>query len=142
VQTVYIVSRGKDCIAIEGVFSNREKAQQYIDYFKGTTSYNDINEEIAEYELDNVPDYIKRKEYSWYIQMDKKQEVTRLEKQEFHEPWFGFIPVNVSDNSKEYYLAGYIHAEYREEAITILNEQRKWALDNNSWGDDDVFRSN
>ncbi|MEP6576192.1 MAG: hypothetical protein ABJB85_07185 [Nitrososphaerota archaeon] len=78
--TVYIVSRGKDCIAIEGVFSNREKAQEYIDYFKGTTSYKDINEEIAEYELDNVPDYIKRKEYSWYIQMDKKGEVTRLAK--------------------------------------------------------------
>jgi hypothetical protein len=141
VSTVYIVSRGKDCIAIEGVFSNKEKAQQYIDYFKGTTTYNDINEEIAEYELDNVPDYIKRKEYSWYIQMDKKREVTTLEKQEFHEPWFGFIPVNVSDKTKEYYLAGYIHAEYRDEAITILNEQRKWALDNNSWGDDGAFRS-
>jgi hypothetical protein len=141
VQTVYIVSRGKDCIAIEGVFSNKEKAQQYIDYFKGTTTYNDINEEIAEYELDSVPDYIKRMEYSWYIQMDKKGEVKRLEKQEFHEPWFGFIPVNVFDNTKEYYLAGYIHAEYRDEAITILNEQRKWALDNNSWGDDGVFRS-
>ena len=139
--TVYIVSRGKDCIAIEGVFSNKEKAQQYIDYFKGTTTYNDINEEIAEYELDSVQDYIKRKEYSWYIQVDEKGEANRLEKQEFHEPWFGFIPVNVSDNSKENYLAGYIHAEYRDEAITILNEQRKWALDNNSWGDDDVFRS-
>ena len=87
--TVYIVSRGKDCIAIEGVFSNKEKAQQYIDYFKGTTTYNDINEEIAEYELDSVPDYIKRVEYSWYVQMDKKGEVKRLEKQEFHEPWFG-----------------------------------------------------
>ena len=70
--TVYIVSRGKDCIAIEGVFSNKEKAQHYIDYFKGTTTYNDINEEIAEYELDSVPDYIIRIEYSWYIQMDKK----------------------------------------------------------------------
>ena len=139
--TVYIVSRGKDCIAIEGVFSNKEKAQQYIDYFKGTTTYNDINEEIAECKLDSVPDYIKRKEYSWYIQMDKKGEVKGLEKQEFHEPWFGFIPVNVSDNSKEYYLAGYIHAENRDEAITILNEQRKWALDNNSWGDDGLFRS-
>ena len=139
--TVYIVSRGKDCIAIEGVFSNKEKAQQYIDYFKGTTTYNDINEEIAEYELDNVPDYIKRKEYSWYIQMDKKGEVNRLEKQEFHEPWFGFVPVNVSDKTKEVNLAGYIHAEYRDEAITILNEQRRWALDNNSWGDDSVFRS-
>lgn len=133
--TVYIVSRGKDCIAIEGVFSNKEKAQQYIDYFKGTTTYNDINEEIAEYELDSVPDYIKRIEYSWYIQMDKKGEVKRLEKQEFHEPWFSFI------NTKEYYLAGYIHAEYRDEAITILKEQRKWALDNNSWGDNGVFRS-
>jgi len=141
VTTVYIVSRGKDCIAIEGVFSNKEKAQQCIDYFKGTTTYNDINEEIAEYELDNVPDYIKRKEYSWYIQMDEKGEVNRLEKQEFHEPWFGFVPVNVSDKTKEYYLAGYIHAEYRDEAITILNEQRRWALDNNSWGDDSVFRS-
>ena len=139
--TVYIVSRGKDCIAIEGVFSNKEKAQQYIDYFKGTTTYSDINEEIAEYELDSVPDYIKRVEYSWYVQMDQKGEVKRLEKQEFHEPWFGFIPVNVSDNTKEYYLAGYIHAEYRDEAITILNEQRKWALDNNSWGDNGVFRS-
>ena len=73
--TVYIVSRGKDCIAIEGVFSNKEKAQQYIDYFKGTTTYNDINEEIAEYELDSVPDYIKRIEYSWYVQMDKKGEL-------------------------------------------------------------------
>ena len=112
-----------------------------MDYFKGTTTYNDINEEIAEYELDNVPDYIKRKEYSWYIQMDEKGEVNRLEKQEFHEPWFGFVPVNVSDKTKEYYLAGYIHAEYRDEAITILNEQRRWALDNNSWGDDSVFRS-
>jgi hypothetical protein len=141
VTTVYIVSRGKDCIAIEGVFSNKEKAQEYIDYFKGTTTYNDINEEIAEYELDNVPDYIKWKEYSWYIQMDKKGEVNRLEKQEFHEPWFGFVPVNVSDKTKEYYLAGYIHAEYRDEAITILNEQQRWALDNNSWGDDSVFRS-
>jgi hypothetical protein len=141
VSTVYIVSRGKDCIAIEGVFSNKEKAQQYIDYFKGTTTYNDINEEIAEYELDSVPDYIKRIKYSWYIQMDKKGEVRTLEKQEFHEPWFGFIPVNVSDTTKEYYLAGYIHAEYRDEAITILNEQRKWALDNNSWSDDGVFRS-
>jgi hypothetical protein len=141
VTTVYIVSRSKDCIAIEGVFSNKEKAQQYIDYFKGTTTYNDINEEIAEYKLDSVPDYIKRKEYSWYIQMDKKGEVKRLEKQEFHEPWFGFIPVNVYDNSKEYYLAGYIHAENRDEAITILNEQRKSALDNNSWGDDGAFRS-
>jgi hypothetical protein len=141
VTTVYIVSRGKDCIAIEGVFSNKEKAQEYIDYFKGTTTYNDINEEIAEYELDNVPDYIKRKEYSWYIQMDEKGEVNRLEKQEFQEPWFGFVPVNVSDKTKEYYLAGYIHAEYRDEAITILNEQRRWALDNNSWGDDSVFRS-
>jgi hypothetical protein len=141
VQTVYIVSRGRDCIAIEGIFSNREKAQQYIDYFKGTTTYNEINEEIAEYELDNVPDYIKRKEYSWYIQMDKKGEVNKLEKQEFHEPWFDFVPVNVSDNTKEYYLAGYIHAENRDEAITILNEQRKSALDNNSWGDDGVFRS-
>ena len=140
--TVYIVSRGKDCIAIEGVFSNKEKAQEYIDYFKGTTTYNDINEEIAEYELDNVPDYIKRKEYSWYIQMDKKGEVNRLEKQEFHEPWFGFVPVNVSDKTKEFYLAGYIHAEYRDEAITILNEQRTWALDNNSWGNNDIFRSN
>ena len=139
--TVYIVSRGKDCIVIEGVFSNKEKAQEYIDYFKGTTTYNDINEEIAEYELDSVPDYIKRIEYSWYIQMDKKGKVKRLEKQEFHEPWFGFIPVNVSDNTKEYYLAGYIHAEYRDEAITILKEQRKWALDNNSWGDNGVFRS-
>ena len=139
--TVYIVSRGKDCIAIEGVFSNKEKARQYIDYFKGTTTYNDINEEIAEYELDSVPDYIQRLEYSWYIQMDKKGEVKRLEKQEFHEPWFGFIPVN-SDNTKEHYLASYIHAEYRDEAITILNEQRKWALDNNSWGDDRAFRSN
>lgn len=139
--TVYIVSRGKDCIAIEGVFSNKEKAQEYIDYFKGTTTYNDINEEIAEYELDNVPDYIKRKEYSWYIQMDEKGEVNRLEKQESHEPWFCFVPVNVSDKTKEYYLAGYIHAEYRDEAITILNEQRGWALDNNSWGDDSVFRS-
>jgi hypothetical protein len=89
VTTVYIVSRSKDCIAIEGVFSNKEKAQQYIDYFKGTTTYNDIIEEIAEYELDSVPDYIKRIEYSWYIQMDKKGEVKRLEKQEFHEPWFG-----------------------------------------------------
>lgn len=138
--TVYIVSRGKDCIAIEGVFSNKEKAQQYIDYFKGTTTYNDINEEIAEYELDNVPDYIKRKEYSWYIQMDKKGEVNRLEILEFHEPWFEFVPVNVSDKTKEYYLAGYIHAENRDEAITILNEQRKWALDNNSWGDEGVFR--
>lgn len=138
--TVYIVSRGKDCIAIEGVFSNKEKAQQYIDYFKGTTKYNDINEEIAEYELDNVPDYIKRKEYSWYIQMDKKGEVNRLEILEFHEPWFEFVPVNVSDKTKEYYLAGYIHAENRDEAITILNEQRKWALDNNSWGDEGVFR--
>jgi hypothetical protein len=133
VTTVYIVSRGKDCIAMEGVFSNKEKAQQYIDYFKGTTTYNDINEEIAEYELDNVPDYIKHKEYSWYIQMDKKGEVNRLEKQEFHEPWFGFVPVNTKVyNTKEYYLAGYIHAENRDEAITILNEQRKWALDNNS----------
>jgi hypothetical protein len=141
VTTVYIVSRGKDCIAIEGVFSNKEKAQEYIDYFKGTTTYNDINEEIAEYELDNVPDYIKRKQYSWYIQMDKKGEVNRLEKQEFHEPWFGFVPVNVSDKTKEFYLAGYIHAEYRDEAITILNEQLKWALDSNSWGDDGVFRS-
>jgi hypothetical protein len=75
VSTVYIVSRGKDCIAIEGVFSNKEKAQQYIDYFKGTTTYSDINEEIAEYELDSVPDYIKRVEYSWYVQMDKKGEV-------------------------------------------------------------------
>ena len=112
-----------------------------MDYFKGTTTYNDINEEIAEYELDSVPDYIKRIEYSWYIQMDKKGEVKRLEKQEFHEPWFSFIPVNVSDNTKEYYLAGYIHAEYRDEAITILKEQRKWALDNNSWGDNGVFRS-
>ena len=139
--TVYIVSRGKDCIAIEGVFSNKEKAQEYIDYFKGTTTYNDINEEIAEYELDNVPDYIKRKQYSWYIQMDKKGEVNRLEKQEFHEPWFGFVPVNVSDKTKEFYLAGYIHAVYRDEAITILNEQLKWALDSNSWGDDGVFRS-
>ena len=71
----------------------------------------------------------------------KKGEVNRLEKQEFHESWFGFIPVNVSDKRKEYYLAGYIHAEYRDEAITILNEQRKWALDSNSWGDDGVFRS-
>ena len=53
----------------------------------------------------------------------------------------GFVPVNVSDKTKEYYLAGYIHAEYRDEAITILNEQRRWALDNNSWGDDSVFRS-
>jgi hypothetical protein len=141
VTTVYIVSRGKDCIAIEGVFSNKEKAQEYIDYFKGTTTYNDINEEIAEYELDNVPDYIKRKQYSWYIQMDKKGEVNRLEKQEFHEPWFGFVPVNVSDKTKEFYLAGYIHAEYRDEAITILNEQLKWALDSNSWGDDGVIRS-
>ena len=139
--TVYIVSRGKDCIAIEGVFSNKEKAQEYIDYFKGTTTYNDINEEIAEYEIDSVPDYIKRIEYSWYIQMDKKGEVNRLEKQEFHEPWFGFVPVNVSDKTKEFYLAGYIHAEYRDEAITILNEQLKWALDSNSWGDDGVFRS-
>ena len=139
--TVYIVSRGKDCIAIEGVFSNKEKAQEYIDYFKGTTTYNDINEEIAEYELDSVPDYIIRIEYSWYIQMDKKGEVNRLEKQEFHEPWFGFVPVNVSDKTKEFYLAGYIHAEYRDEAITILNEQLKWALDSNSWGDDGVFRS-
>jgi hypothetical protein len=59
VSTVYIVSRGKDCIAIEGVFSNKEKAQEYIDYFKGTTTYNDINEEIAEYELDNVISRIK-----------------------------------------------------------------------------------
>jgi hypothetical protein len=141
VTTVYIVSRGKDCITMEGVFSNKEKAQQYIDYFKGTTTYNDINEEIAEYELDNVPDYIKHKEYSWYIQMDKKGEVNRLEKLEFHEPWFGFVSVNVSDKTKEYYLAGYIHAEYRDETITILNEQRRWALDNNSWGDDSVFRS-
>ena len=73
--TVYIVSRGKDCIALEGVFSNKEKAQEYIDYFKGTTTYNDINEEIAEYELDSVPDYIKRVEYSWYVQMDKKGEL-------------------------------------------------------------------
>jgi hypothetical protein len=141
VSTVYIVSRGKDCIAIEGVFSNKEKAQEYIDYFKGTTTYTDINEEIAEYELDNVPDYIKNKEYSWYIQMDKEGEVRRLDKQEFHEPWFSFIPVNVADNTKEYYLAGYIHAEYRDEAITILNEQRKWTLDKDSWGDNRVFRS-
>ncbi len=140
-QTVYIVSRGKDCIAIEGVFSNKEKAQQYIDYFKGTTTYNDINEEIAEYELDNVPDYIKRKEYSWYIQMDKNGEIKRLEKQEFREPWFSFIPVNVSGNTKEYYLAGYIHAEYKDEAIVILNEQRNSALNKDSWGDDSVFRS-
>ena len=138
---VYIVSRGKECIAIKGIFSNKEKAQEYIDYFKNTTTCNDINEEIAEYELDNVPDYIKRKQYSWYIQMDKKGEVNRLEKQEFHEPWFGFVPVNVSDKTKEFYLAGYIHAEYRDEAITILNEQRRWALDNNSWGEDSVFRS-
>ena len=108
--TVYIVSRGKDCIATEGVFTNKEKAQEYIDYFKGTTTYNDINEEIAEYELDNVPDYIKNKEYSWYIQVDKEGEVRRLDKQEFHEPWFSFIPANVSDNTKEYYLSGYIHA--------------------------------
>jgi hypothetical protein len=60
---------------------------------------------------------------------------------EFHEPWFDFVPVNVSDNTKEYYLAGYIHAENRDEANTLLNEQLKWALDNNSWGDDGVFRS-
>ena len=93
--TVYIVSRGKDCFAIEGVFSTKVKAQEYIDYFKGTTTYNDINEEIAEYELDDVPDYVKNKEYSWYIQMDKKGEVKILDKQEFHEPWFSFIPVNV-----------------------------------------------
>ena len=140
--TVYVVSRGKDCIAMEGVFSNKEKTQEYIDYFKGTSTYNDINEEIAEYELDNIPDYIKRKEYSWYIQMDKNGEIKRLKKQEFHEPWFGFIPVNVSDNTKEYYLAGYIHAEYRDEAITILNEQRQWASENDSWGNDRLFRSN
>ena len=139
--TVYIVSRGKDCIAIEGVFSNKEKAQHSIDYFKGTTTYNDINEEIAEYELDNVPDYIKRKEYSWYIQMDKNGEIKRLEKREFREPWFSFIPVNVSGNTKECYLAGYIHAEYKDEAIVILNEQRNSALNKDSWGDDSVFRS-
>jgi len=84
VSIVYIVSRGKECIAIEGIFSNKEKAQEYIDYFKGTTTYNDINEEIAEYELDNTPDYIKRKEYSWYIQTDAKGEIKKLEKQEFH----------------------------------------------------------
>jgi hypothetical protein len=73
--------------------------------------------------------------------MDKEGEVRRLDKQEFHEPWFSFIPVNVADNTKEYYLAGYIHAEYRDEAITILNEQRKWTLDKDSWGDNSVFRS-
>ena len=139
--TVYIVSRGKECIAIEGVFTNKDKAQEYIDYFKGTSTYNDINEEIAEYELDNTPDYIKHKEYSWYIQVDTKGGIKKLEKQEFHEPWFGFVPINVSDNTKEYYLAGYIHAEYRDEAITILNEQRTWALENSSWGNNDIFRS-
>ena len=73
--------------------------------------------------------------------MDKNGEIERLEKQEFHESWFGFIPANVSDNTKEYYLAGYIHAEYRDEAITILNEQRKWTLDEDSWGNNDVLRS-
>lgn len=139
--TVYIASRGKDCFAIEGVFSNKEKAQEYLDYFKGTTTYNDINEEIAEYELDNVPDYIKRKEYSWCIQMDKDSEVRRVDKVEFHEPWFSFTPVNVYDKTKGYYLSGYIHADYKDEAITILNEQRKWTLGSSSWGNDNVFRS-
>ncbi len=88
-----------------------------------------------------MPEYIKEKQYSWYIQMDKNGKVIQIDKVEFRESLFNFRPTDVSDKTKGFNLTGYIHAEYTEEAIKILDEQRKWALDNNVWGNDRAFRS-
>lgn len=120
---VYVCTSGDySDFKIEGIFSTKEKAEEYYNFFK------DLND-IEEWELDNFG-FDKFKGSQFYkvtvdLEGNKKNiEVTKSCSCDFPENRYSLYNENRDDATKERFGYGYCWAKDEEHALKIINEQR------------------
>lgn len=117
----YLVSEGhySDYI-VEAIFSNKEKAEDYIKGF--TAGYNDIRE----FEID--PEFVPVKNNMWKVHMRKDGIVE----------WCGLVDTRSNMFEDGYSVYGNkaiftVGAKNKKHAIKIANEKRAYLIANDAW---------
>ena len=131
---VYILTSGcYSDYSIEGVFSSREKAQEYADIIMKDKTYNDFND-IVETEVDNMYAYAKSGTRCFYGNIEEDGTLCFGINDYYTD---GYDDSHLFDNS--YYINPdmsmdfVIKASSKEHAIKIVNDKRAELIASNQW---------
>jgi hypothetical protein len=129
-QKIYVVTAGcYSAYHIVGVFSTKEKAEEFVKKYNKTAS--DLNKaEIEEYILDQLERDLPPGHKLFFVRMTREgvvREVEEVKLSDFYGFDFGF---DLSGN-----LFCTVSAKDQAHAVKIVNERRVYLIASNQWGE-------